>query len=226
MPVTKAVLIIHEKYIIGSFLSKNFKEELYSYIKERLDDLIDKYSEDKEIKLDIKNKSIFYLSKINNDINVNYIVFYEGIQNDKNRKLYSLFLDEINTEFIDCLKVNKINNLGDYCEKLKKEKKKFNLFDDRFIEINNKFKDNKTQKYKLIQLECNKVRKNLKKNLSLILERDKNLKSINSLSDNLKNNSSEFYKNAKSTFTQKWKILIYKYFNYIIIIIIIFLILI
>ena len=65
----------------------------------------------------------------------------------------------------------------------------------------------------------------MKENLSLMLKRNENLKLINSLSESLENNSAEFYKNAKSTFTQKWKILIYKYFNYIIIIIIIFLIL-
>ena len=119
-----------------------------------------------------------------------------------------------------------INNIREFLKMLREKKKHIDLFNEHLQEIWSKFDDIKIKKYKLIQFKCNKIHDNLKENLSLMLKRNENLKLINSLSESLENNSAEFYKNVKSTFTQKWKILIYKYFNYIIIIIIIFLILI
>ena len=51
-------------------------------------------------------------------------MFYEGTQNDENRKFYSLFLREINDKFIDCLKkdLKDINNIREFLKMLREKK--------------------------------------------------------------------------------------------------------
>ena len=171
--------------------------------------------------VNIDSQSYIMHYKINENI-----VFLVITKKKYPEKLAFCFLNEIDDGFTEELKNQFGTQSVSYYSKLETiDRANYFLRFEKFIKKKrNEFLDvDDNSNIERLNREISDVHNIMKDNINLIIDRDRNMNSINSLSESIKDNSGKFERTAKQT---KLKMLLAKYAIYISIFAIIFLIII